>query len=166
MELARLTKSREDEKAEGPSGQEVQTVWLDNMERALRSAINGEVQRLEKSLSLLATTGNSAPFIGLFGTVWGIMIAFQGIGLKGSATLAVVAPGISEALIATAAGLAAAIPAVVAYNHFTNKVRNLETEMTNFANDFLNIVRRDFFRRTSKTSSGEQLAAVSAQIQE
>jgi biopolymer transport protein TolQ len=166
MELVRLTKSMEDEKAESPGGQVVQMVWLDNMERALRSAINGEVQRLEKSLSLLATTGNSAPFIGLFGTVWGIMVAFQGIGLKGSATLAVVAPGISEALIATAAGLAAAIPAVVAYNHFTNKVRNLETEMTNFANDFLNIVRRDFVRRTSQSSPDEQLAAVSAQSQE
>jgi biopolymer transport protein TolQ len=166
MELVRLTKSMEDEKAESAGGRQAQMVWLDNMERALRSAINGEVQRLEKSLSLLATTGNSAPFIGLFGTVWGIMVAFQGIGLKGSATLAVVAPGISEALIATAAGLAAAIPAVVAYNHFTNKVRNLETEMTNFANDFLNIVRRDFVRRTSQSSADEQLAAVSAQSQE
>ena len=149
MELGRLSKSGDSERAENTSDLEMKMMWIDNMERALRSAINGEVQRLEKALTLLATTGNSAPFIGLFGTVWGIMVAFQGIGLKGSATLAVVAPGISEALIATAAGLAAAIPAVIAYNHFSNKVRNLETEMGNFANDFLNIVKRDLARRIS-----------------
>ena len=93
----------------------------------------------------LATVANSSPFIGLFGTVWGIMGAFQGIGAKGSASLAVVAPGISEALIATATGLAAAIPAVVAYNYFVSRIRVLDSEMTNFSNDFLNIVRRHFF---------------------
>ncbi len=147
MELGRLSKSSEREKGQNPDDFDLKMDWLDNLERSLRSAVNGEVQRLEKALSLLATTGNAAPFIGLFGTVWGIMIAFQGIGLKGSATLAVVAPGISEALIATAAGLAAAIPAVIAYNHYTNKVRSFETEMVNFANDFLNIVKRDFLRR-------------------
>jgi biopolymer transport protein TolQ len=86
----------------------------------------------------------------------GIMIAFQGIGLKGSATLAVVAPGISEALVATAAGLVAAIPAVVAYNHYTNKVHSLETEMANFANDLLNIIKRDLLRRASRTVHSEQ----------
>jgi len=112
--------------------------------------VSGEVQRLEKALPLLATTGNTAPFIGLFGTVWGIMASFHGIGLKGSATLAVVAPGISEALVATAAGLAAAIPAVVAYNHYVNKARALETEMANFANDLLNIIRRDLLRRATR----------------
>jgi biopolymer transport protein TolQ len=84
------------------------------------------------------------------------MVSFQGIGLKGSATLAVVAPGISEALVATAAGLAAAIPAVVAYNHFTNKVRSLEAEMVNFANDFLNITKRDLLRRAGKRDGGER----------
>ena len=156
MELGRLTKSSEGETVGNPHDLEIQMVWIDNMERALRSAVSGEVQRLEKALSLLATTGNAAPFIGLFGTVWGIMVAFQGIGLKGSATLAVVAPGISEALIATAAGLAAAIPAVVAYNHFVNKLRNVETEMSNFANDFLNIVKRDLLRRSSQTEVREQ----------
>ena len=155
MELGRLSKSSDRERGENPSDLELQMVWIDNMERALRSAVNGEVQRLEKALPLLATTGNAAPFIGLFGTVWGIMVAFQGIGLKGSATLAVVAPGISEALIATAAGLAAAIPAVVAYNHFTNRVRNFETEMINFANDFLNIVKRDLVRRAGLVAKGE-----------
>jgi biopolymer transport protein TolQ len=101
----------------------------------------------------LATTGNTGPFIGLFGTVWGIMTSFRGIGLKGSASLAVVAPGISEALIATAVGLAAAIPAVVAYNYFLSKVRVLETEMGNFIHDFLNIIERDLMRRAQ---SGEK----------
>jgi biopolymer transport protein TolQ len=156
VELGRLSKYSEPERSGNPIDLEVQMVWVDNMERALRSAVNGEVQRLERALPLLATTGNSAPFIGLFGTVWGIMASFQGIGLKGSATLAVVAPGISEALIATAAGLAAAIPAVVAYNHFTNRVRNLETEMINFANDLLNLIKRDLLRRSSQTE-GRQL---------
>jgi biopolymer transport protein TolQ len=93
----------------------------------------------------LATTGNTAPFIGLFGTVWGIMNSFHGIGLRGSASLAVVAPGISEALIATAAGLAAAIPAVIAFNYFMQKIRTLETELQSFSADFLNIIERDIF---------------------
>ena len=86
VELGRLTKSSDREAAVNPLDLEPQIAWIDNMERALRSAVSGEVQRLEKTLSLLATTGNAAPFIGLFGTVWGIMVAFQGIGLKGSAT--------------------------------------------------------------------------------
>ena len=158
LELGRLAKSVDRERGENPTDLEFQMVQIDNVERALRSAVNGELQRLEKALPLLATTGNAAPFIGLFGTVWGIMIAFQGIGLKGSATLAVVAPGISEALIATAAGLAAAIPAVVAYNHFTNKVRNFETEMINFTNDLVNIVKRDLVRRAGGTGHGAHMA--------
>lgn len=108
--------------------------------RALRRATTSETQRLEKYLTFLATTGSTAPFIGLFGTVWGIMGAFQGIGASGSASLAVVAPGISEALIATAIGLAAAIPAVMGYNHFLSKVNVLIGEMDNFSQEFLNIV--------------------------
>jgi biopolymer transport protein TolQ len=91
----------------------------------------------------LATTGNTAPFIGLFGTVWGIMTSFHGMALKGSATLAVVAPGISEALIATATGLAAAIPSVIAFNYFMQKIRIIETELQSFSADFLNIIERD-----------------------
>ena len=166
MELGRLSKFGDREKTDNPGDLDLQMAWIDNLERALRSAVNGELQRLEKALSLLATTGNAAPFIGLFGTVWGIMIAFQGIGLKGSATLAVVAPGISEALIATAAGLAAAIPAVVAYNHFTNKVRNQETEMVNFSNDFLNIVKRDMVRRAGRMMPMEQPAADSEPVED
>ena len=110
--------------------------------RALRRATTQETHRLEKYLTFLATTGSTAPFIGLFGTVWGIMDAFQGIGETGSASLAVVAPGISEALIATAIGLAAAIPAVMGYNHFLNKVNVLIGEMDNFSQELLNIVER------------------------
>lgn len=116
---------------------------MDNLQRALRRATNTELTRMTQLVPFLATTGNTTPFIGLFGTVWGIMNSFHGIGLKGSASLAVVAPGISEALIATAAGLAVAIPAVIAFNHFTNKIRIIESELQSFSADFLNIVERD-----------------------
>jgi biopolymer transport protein TolQ len=115
----------------------------DNIKRALRRSMNTETNRLSKLVPFLATTGSSAPFIGLFGTVWGIMNAFHDIGQRGSASLAVVAPGISEALIATAVGLAAAIPAVIAYNYFLNRIRVLESELQGFCADFLNIVERD-----------------------
>jgi biopolymer transport protein TolQ len=114
----------------------------DIVARALRRATTQETQRLEKYLTFLATTGSITPFIGLFGTVWGIMDAFHGIGQTGSASLAVVAPGISEALVATAIGLAAAIPAVIGYNHFLNKVNELISEMDNFSQEFLNILER------------------------
>jgi biopolymer transport protein TolQ len=103
--------------------------------RALRRSLSEEGDRLGRSLSFLATCGNTAPFIGLFGTVWGIMTSFHSIGVKGSASLATVAPGIAEALIATAAGLAAAIPAVMAYNYFLGQVRRLESELADFARD-------------------------------
>lgn len=119
---------------------------IDNISRALRSAKASEVTRLEKFLIFLATTGSTTPFIGLFGTVWGIMDSFIGIGVTGSASLAVVAPGIAEALVATAAGLAAAIPAVVFYNFYLNRIKVLETEMDNFSQEFLNIVERNFFK--------------------
>ena len=119
---------------------------LDNLERSLRKSAIDQSNVLERALSFLATTGNTAPFIGLFGTVWGIMQSFRGIGLKGSASLAVVAPGISEALIATAAGLAAAIPAVVAFNYFNRKAMVLQSEMDTFASDFLSLVGRRVFK--------------------
>ena len=118
----------------------------DNVKRALRRAINTEMTKMTQMVTFLATTGNTAPFIGLFGTVWGIMNSFHGIGLKGSASLAVVAPGISEALVATAVGLAVAIPAVIAFNYFTQKIRVIESELQSFAADFLNIVERDILR--------------------
>jgi len=119
---------------------------MGNVNRALRRAINTEMTRMTQMVPFLATTGNTAPFIGLFGTVWGIMNSFSGIGQRGSASLAVVAPGISEALVATAAGLAAAIPAVIAFNFFMNKIRIVETEMQSFSADFLNIIERDILR--------------------
>jgi biopolymer transport protein TolQ len=115
---------------------------VENVSRALRRATNSELTRLERYLTFLATTGSTSPFIGLFGTVWGIMTAFEGIGKSGSASLAVVAPGIAEALIATAIGLVAAIPAVMAYNHFQHKIRVLTNEMDSFSTEFLNIVQR------------------------
>jgi biopolymer transport protein TolQ len=108
-----------------------------DLDRALRQAILGEMARLERRLGFLATTGSVTPFIGLFGTVWGIMNAFHGIGAAGSASLATVAPGISEALIATAAGLAAAIPAVMAYNHFVISLRTFRSEMEGFSLELL-----------------------------
>ncbi len=123
---------------------------LDNIERAMNRACDSEMTKLESSLGFLATTGSSCPFIGLFGTVWGIMNAFKGIGVKGSATLAVVAPGISEALIATAAGLAAAIPAVIFYNYYTNQVKTMAVETDSFSSEFLNIVERYYTKSIHK----------------
>lgn len=119
---------------------------LDNLERAMRKAIENEVAMLESRLTVLASTGSTGPFIGLFGTVWGIMSSFQMIGQTGSASLAAVAPGISEALITTAIGLAAAIPAVMMYNHFITEIKREETHLNNFSSDFLNIVKRNFFK--------------------
>lgn len=114
-----------------------------NVERSLQRAITTEVTRMTQMIPFLATTGNTTPFIGLFGTVWGIMNSFHGIGLKGSASLAAVAPGISEALVATAAGLAVAIPAVIAFNYFMQKIKIIESELQSFSADFLNIIERD-----------------------
>jgi biopolymer transport protein TolQ len=110
---------------------------LASLERVLFRAASEEQSRLERLLPFLATTAAACPFIGLFGTVWGIMNSFRAIGGMGTANLAVVAPGISEALIATAAGLAAAIPAVVGYNYFVNRIRRFGSRLDNFVVDFL-----------------------------
>lgn len=136
--------------AAGSIAQAVVTTELggvENVSRALRRAIASEITRLERFLGFLATTGSTTPFIGLFGTVWGIMTSFIGIGRAGAASLAVVAPGIAEALIATAVGLAAAIPAVISYNYFLTRVKVLATEMDNFSFEFLNIVERNIFKK-------------------
>jgi biopolymer transport protein TolQ len=117
---------------------------LEAVDRALIRAATAEVQKLERRLTFLATTASVAPFIGLFGTVVGITLAFQRIGATGSTNLAVVGPGISEALIATAAGLFAAIPAVVFYNHFVHQVKDFSAAMDDFALEFLNIAERNF----------------------
>lgn len=114
---------------------------IDNLERSLRKGQDQEVSILEERLQFLATTGSTAPFIGLLGTVVGIMTSFRAISNAGSASLATVAPGISEALFATAVGLFAAIPAVMAYNFLLNEVRKQENQMNNFISDFLNIAR-------------------------
>ncbi len=114
-----------------------------SIKRTINRTIGVEIRRLVQLVPFLATAGNTAPFIGLFGTVMGIMDTFQGIGLSGSASLAVVAPGISEALVATAAGLAVAIPSVIAYNYFTDRIRALDSELQSFGSDILNIMERD-----------------------
>jgi len=126
---------------------ESQLATMENLKRAVRKAQLIESERFGRSLSFLATTGSATPFIGLFGTVWGIMTSFQDIGLRGSASLAVVAPGISEALVATAAGLAVAIPAVIFYNYFSGKQADVETDVENFTTDFLNLIERDILAR-------------------
>jgi biopolymer transport protein TolQ len=115
----------------------------DTLRRILRQGVNAEMKRLSRSLPFLATCANAAPFIGLFGTVWGIMHAFHSIGQSQSAALATVAPGISEALVATAIGLGVAIPATIAYNFFLGMLGEVEVEMINFAGAFLNRVERD-----------------------
>jgi len=117
---------------------------IDSINRALQRASMVEINKLERSLNFLATTASVSPFIGLFGTVMGIISAFQSIGLRGTANLATVAPGISEALVATAAGLLAAIPAVIGYNYFLNKIKILASEMDDFSSEFISITERNF----------------------
>jgi TolQ protein len=144
---AELTKINKPLNESAQGSDEISLSSLDNLERSMNKACNTEMTKLESALSFLATTGSASPFIGLFGTVWGIMDTFKGIGARGTATLAVVAPGISEALIATAAGLAAAIPAVIFYNYFLNQSKNMVQEMENFSAEFLNIVERYLVRK-------------------
>ena len=144
QELQRFTKV----KRNNPGGDDDPTELggTDNVQRALSRARTQEVTRLERGLTFLATTASTAPFIGLFGTVWGIMTAFRGLSTTTSSSIQAVAPGIAEALIATAVGLAAAIPAVVMYNRFARQVRVLTAEMDTFASEFLNIAERHFLK--------------------
>ena len=114
------------------------------VDRALLRASAVEVNKLEKKVTFLATIASGAPFIGLFGTVWGILDAFQKISATGATNLSIIGPGISEALVATAAGLFAAIPAVFFYNHFTSTTKALASEMDDFSLEFLNIAERNF----------------------
>lgn len=147
-ELQKINKIR-NRREEGltPETLDMQLATMDNLKRAIRKAESQKISQLGSNLPFLATTGNAAPFIGLFGTVWGIMASFHDIGQRGSASLAVVAPGISEALVATAAGLAVAIPAVIFYNYFSNKLDEVDGEVANFSTDFLNLVERDLLSR-------------------
>jgi len=144
QELQRLMKA----KRGNPGGDEEVTEFggIENVQRAMIRARTQEVTRLERGLTPLATTASTAPFIGLFGTVWGIMTAFRGLSTTTSSSIQAVAPGIAEALIATAVGLAAAIPAVVMYNRFARRVRVLTAEMDTFASEFLNIAERHFLK--------------------
>jgi biopolymer transport protein TolQ len=130
QELAKITKGGKSDDA------------TDNLTRTLRRAAAVESTQMQKYMTFLATTGSTAPFIGLFGTVWGIMRAFAKLESAGAATIQVVGPDIAHALIATAVGLAAAIPAVIGFNYFNASIRVLNTEMDNFSADFLNIVKR------------------------
>ncbi len=117
---------------------------LTALERSLQRATNVEIALLSRGTGLLATTAAASPFIGLFGTVWGIMVAFQDIGASGSTSLVAVAPGIAEALVNTALGLAAAIPALMGYNYFARRIRDFRSQMTDFTLEFLNLAERNF----------------------
>jgi len=120
-----------------PAAGELDSANLEAIDRTLRKSASVQVHDLERSLGFLATTASATPFIGLFGTVWGIMNAFRGIGVTGTASLAAYAPGIAEALVATAAGLAAAIPAVIGYNHFLGRLRGMDARIEEFLADFV-----------------------------
>ena len=142
QELQRITRARRKEEVE----EETELGGTANVERAMRRATNLELTRLQRALTFLATTASTAPFIGLFGTVWGIMNAFRGLSTAQTSSIQAVAPGISEALVATAVGLAAAIPAVVAYNHFSHEVSVLHADMENFTAEVLNIAERHYLK--------------------
>ena len=142
-----LTKLKKDEKERDQEAESIELSGIENVERALRRASLSETTELEKSISFLATVGSTAPFIGLFGTVWGIMHAFVNLSANsGDMGIQTVAGPIAEALIATAIGLLAAIPSVMAYNYFNQKIKVIQASMESFSNDFLNIVKRNFFK--------------------
>jgi len=145
--LSRIQSAVQKDSAEPSQDPEYERTGMDNVTRSLQQAVAAERARLERGVNFLATTGSSAPFIGLFGTVWGIMESFRRIGVMKSASLAVVAPGIAEALVATAAGLAAAIPAVIFYNYFLGRINSISTEMDNFASELINIIERIYWKR-------------------
>ncbi|HXG68010.1 MAG TPA: MotA/TolQ/ExbB proton channel family protein [Blastocatellia bacterium] len=119
---------------------------LDAISRVLQSAVITEATRLERGLSWLATTANASPFIGLFGTVVGIVIAFQGLSTASASSIQSVAPGIAEALIATAAGIAAAVPAAIFYNYFLNKIKSLTATMDRFSLELLNMIEQNYLK--------------------
>jgi biopolymer transport protein TolQ len=124
-----------------PPGTVLEGPSLEAFSRTLRKSASLQLTDLERSLGFLATTASATPFIGLFGTVWGIMNAFRSIGVTGTASLAAYAPGIAEALVATAIGLAAAIPAVIGYNHFLGRLRSMEARIEEFNADFIHRVQ-------------------------
>jgi biopolymer transport protein TolQ len=145
LELQRIAESGLASKTE-MSNDAPRLSGLDNLERTIRKGIEQEIASAESRLQFLATVGSTAPFVGLLGTVVGIMTSFGNIASSGSASLAVVAPGISEALFSTAVGLFAALPAVAAYNIYVTDIRKFEMELNSFGSDFLNIAKRNFFK--------------------
>ena len=143
QELQKVQKAKRGQAEES----ELEFGGVENVQRAIHRARTQQVTRLERGMTFLATTASTAPFVGLFGTVWGIMTAFLGLSSTTTTSIQAVAPGIAEALIATAVGLAAAIPAVMMYNRFARQIRVLTAEMDSFASEFLNIAERHFLRK-------------------
>jgi biopolymer transport protein TolQ len=138
LELTRIQRER----GEASQGVRASPFPVENIHRAMYKTASEQVGGMENLLPFLATTGSATPFIGLFGTVWGIMNAFSGIATTGNASLATVAPGIAEALVATAAGLGAAIPSVIAYNYFLTRIRAIHTRIDSFTAEFINFLER------------------------
>jgi biopolymer transport protein TolQ len=138
LELTRIQRER----GEASQGGRTTPFPVENVHRAMYKTTHEQVGGMENLLPFLATTGSATPFIGLFGTVWGIMNAFSGIATTGNATLATVAPGIAEALVATAAGLGAAIPSVIGYNYFLTRIRTIHTRIDSFTTEFINFLER------------------------
>ena len=149
-----MAKKERDRRGEAPSshGEPLTAKDIKGISLVLNKAINREITRLSRGLDFLATTGSTTPFIGLFGTVWGIMHSFRAIGVKGSASIGGVAPGIAEALIATAAGLAAAIPAVIFFNYLNNKIGLFTSLMDDFSHDYMYMVEKNFMREPGRES--------------
>ena len=142
VEIDAQVKAARQEGAAEPGGYRIRS--LAGLERSLRRAVSSELALLARNSAFLGTTAGASPFIGLFGTVWGIMVAFQDIGVSGSTSLVAVAPGIAEALINTALGLGAAIPALMGYNFFSNRVRRFRAEMEDFVLEMINLAERNF----------------------
>ena len=133
------------------SNEKIQAGLQDRIHQVMQVAVTREIENLEKNIGFLATVGSTAPFIGLFGTVWGIMNSFQSIALSKDTSLAVVAPGIAEALLATALGLLAAIPAVIAYNKLSNSLNSYATKLQNFAGEFEALLSRHLSEQDSES---------------
>ena len=141
-------------------------VVVEGTQRAMRIALSREVERLEKHLSFLATVGSVSPYVGLFGTVWGIMNSLQSLGAVQQASLSMVAPGISEALVATAIGLFAAIPAVVAYNRYTNRLQWLVGRYETFSEEFTNILSRQAYSSLPREAAREPVEVESLESEQ
>jgi len=144
-----MARSKKDKRSLSKGDKFVTARDIKGISLALNKAINAEITRLSRRLDFLATTGSTTPFIGLFGTVWGIMTSFSTIGLQGSASIGGVAPGIAEALIATAGGLIAAIPAVIFFNYLNDKIRMFTSDLDDFSHDFIYLLEKNFTKSAS-----------------